>query len=122
MTIIITNSNDSISLTKVTAYIISKQINYSNYDIPSKSTPTVDTDAFSVKPTTYRITAKITNTQKNTLIRMRDDNDLAYTLVESDNVLLEFNVRLESMEFSANPGFTTVDPWNVTISFTAVDH
>lgn len=120
MVVVITNSHRSITLSKVTAYIISKQINYSNYDIPSKSTPTVDTDAFSVKPTNYRITAKITNNDKATMILMRDENDHAFTLDDSE--VSGKNVRLESMEFTANPGFTTVDPWDVTVSFTAVDH
>jgi len=120
MSIVITNSSRSITLSKIVAYIISKQINYSNYDIPSKSTPTVDTDAFSVKPTGYRITAELTNAEKTTMELMRAENNQAFTVDDAENSAK--NVRLESMEFSANPGFTTAKAWNVTVSFTATDH
>lgn len=120
MSIIIANSSRSITLSRILGYIISKQINYSDYDIPSKTTPTIDTDAFSVKPTIYRITAELTNAQKTTMETMRSENNQPFTLDDAENTAK--NVRLESIEFSANPGFTTDKAWNVTVVFKAEDH
>lgn len=121
MGITIESASYSITLTKVRSYIITATSNTPSYDIPGKEVPTVDIDATVTKPTTYRITADITDAEKVIMNNMIGERTYLFMITDDENP--EINVTLDNIEFSVNVGKpeTEIDKWLVSITLSSAN-
>ena len=122
MGILITSTSKSVTLSKIRTYVIASQSNTPAYDIPGKEAPTVDSDTTVNKPTTYRISAEISDGEKWVIETMRGERQSAFTMKDGESSTK--NVTLDNIEFSANVGKlgTDMDKWIVDLTLTGTDH
>jgi hypothetical protein len=122
MGILITSASKNVTLSKLRTYVIASQSSTPSYDIPGKEAATTDTDATVNKPTSYRLSAEISDGEKWVMEIMRGERQSAFTLKDNESPIR--NVTLDNIEFSANVGklATDMDKWVVDLTLTGTDH
>ena len=123
MGVTLNNTGDSgsvnITLNYVVSYTETHVNRFASKSIPGKVTPSIDANSFVKNPTTYNISAIITDAEKVTLQTLANEEDKICLL--SDNEQSSKSVRPTNISFSANVGDTDL-PWRATIQVLADDH
>ena len=114
----------NITLNYVTDYTQVGTTYYPSRKIPGKTSPSIDTDTYTLEPTRYRITAYCTDTEKAALQLLRSQPQRQVKL--TDEELTNVKVRATRIEVRANPGHDDANPdqypWTAIIELEAEDH
>jgi len=109
----------NITLTWIISYIQTNINKFAAKDIPGKTSPTMDTDTFVVRPRRYRIRARVTDSEKSVLESL--DNEPNRQCKLSDGEQSNKNVRSITVEFENRPGYTD-HPWIAIIELQGEEH
>ena len=111
-------------LNKVSSYVQVGVTYYPPKKIPGKTSPTIDTDTYTLETTRYRLTAFGSDANKVAMQLMRAQPQRQVKL--TDGELSNVNVRLVRAEARANPGHVDANPdqypWTLVMELEAEDH